>query len=68
MKYPQIKIVWRELGKMDACIYIKKLSNGFLVGNTYFATENSMLKHLAEAVKTPDAYFEPPTYHDKLPN
>jgi hypothetical protein len=64
MKYPTVKIVWREFGRIEQHIKVERLSNGFLLGRTFFASEESMIKHLAEAMKTPDAYFEPPQYND----
>ena len=64
MKFPRILIEWRERAKMPITIKVAKLTNGYLIGETYFASEDLLVKHLAEYVKDPYAYLPPPEYKD----
>lgn len=64
MKFPVIKIEWSESARVPITVKVSKLSNGFLIGNTFFASEDLLVKHLAEYVKDPYAYVAPPEYKD----
>ena len=45
-------------------IQVKKLANGYLIGDVYFATEDKMVVELAKWVKDPYAKWESPIYND----
>lgn len=64
MKYPRIKIIWTESMKMPIEINVKKLTNGFLVGNTFVATEERLADELVIYFKDPHAKLNPPQYND----
>jgi len=64
MKYPKITIKWVDWQKVPTTIELRRLRNGYLIGNTFFASEDLLVKNLAEYVKNPHAYAEAPEYKD----
>ena len=65
MKFPRVKIIWDDSNiKQPICVTVQKLTNGYLIGRTFFATEDLLVKHLAEYVKDPNAYYSVPFYKD----
>lgn len=65
MKIPHIIIKWQEIAKVPVEVSVRKLSNGYLIGNVYFASEEMLVKNLAEWVKDPHANHDIPKYEDK---
>jgi hypothetical protein len=51
MKIPKIKIVWGEKMKIPKEINIVEISNGYLVGDNYFANKELVLAYLIEVIK-----------------
>lgn len=64
MKFPHIKIEWRETTRVPVTVNVKKLSNGYLIGNVYFATEEKLVENLAKWVKDPYGNHDLPEYKD----
>lgn len=64
MKIPHIKIEWSEPMKVPITISVRKLNNGYLIGDTYFATEEKLVVELAKWVKEPYANHASPIYKD----
>ena len=64
MKLPRIKIVWTELQKTPTTIHVSKISNGYLIGQTFLATEDKLIEELTKYVKDPHAHYDPPFYSD----
>ena len=62
MRIPYLKIHWKEFSKIPTDIYVHKIANGFLVGDTYFSTEEEMFEQLKIWIKEPYGNIEPPTY------
>jgi len=64
MKFPHIKIEWTEPMKLPVTVSVRKLSNGYLIGDVYFATEDKLVVELAKWVKEPYANHDVPEYKD----
>ena len=64
MKIPHIKIEWREPMKTPVTVSVRKLSNGYLIGDVYFASETMLVKNLAKWVQDPHANHDIPEYKD----
>jgi len=64
MKFPHIKIVWTEPMKLPVTVSVRKLDNGYLIGDVYFATEDKLVVELAKWVKEPYANHDVPEYKD----
>lgn len=64
MKLPKIKIIWTETGRIPVDIYIEKLTNGYKVGNTYFATREEMIEAIDEWMTDPYADYVAPRYSE----
>ena len=64
MKFPHIKISWSERMKQPVTVSVRKLSNGYLIEDVYFATEDKLVTHLAKWVKEPYANHDVPEYKD----
>jgi len=50
--------------KQPVTVSVRKLSNGYLIGDVYFATEDKLVTHLAKWVKEPYANHDVPEYKD----
>lgn len=64
MKLPHIKIEWEEPEKTPVTVSVRKLANGYLIGDIYFASEKLLTEKLAEWVKDPYANHDIPNYKD----
>ena len=64
MKLPHIKIEWIEQKRTPVTISVRRLSNGYLIGDVYFASEQKLVENLAEWVKDPYANHDLPEYKD----
>ena len=64
MKLPHIKIEWSEPMKTPVTVSVRKLSNGYLIGDVYFASEEKLVENLAKWVQDPHANHELPKYKD----
>ena len=64
MKLPYIKIKWTEPHRDPITVNVRKISNGYLIGDVYFASEKMLTEKLAEWVADPYANHDVPEYKD----
>ena len=64
MKYPKIVIEWKDWRKRNTYFTIQKLTNGYLIGNTFIASKEKLANEVITVFENPDAYFTPPEYND----
>lgn len=62
MKIPKVTIIWRPLWQKEKVIEVKELTNGYLIGETFIATEDKVVEILAKYVKNPEAKVDLPDY------
>lgn len=65
MKFPHIKIEWSEPMKIPVTVSVRRLTNGYLIGDVFFASEELLVKELAKWVKDPYANHDSPHYEDE---
>ena len=63
MSLPKFKIVfqWSEFAEPRE-INLRKLDNGYLLGNTFVKDENDLSDYLVISMKNPDAMLTTPQY------
>ena len=54
--------------KVPVTVSVRRLSNGYLIGDVYFASEEKLVENLAKWVKDPYANHDLPKYSDTQPN
>jgi hypothetical protein len=64
LKVPRIRIEWTEPQKVPVTISVRKLKNGYLIGEVYIATEERLIEELVKYVKDPYANLDLPEYKD----
>lgn len=58
-----MKIKWSEPQRTPIIITVRKLNNGFLLGETYYANEDEFISALVKGLKDPYEKLDVLEYH-----